>query len=155
MTKVDIMKVSGNSWILMFSGLEIGRYFAVETALDYAARVTNRGHGPLVINMIGCGAHEVDHIWDWPAHGAILTYESDDTAEYSAVITSDRAFVYTTPEGVVEVPVKGLMDCLVKCEAIHKEHPELSIYVEFGDKRSIPMDLERFRSFIDYFVSAK
>lgn len=154
MTKVDIIKISGNSWIVSFGGLEINRYFSVENALDCAAQVVQKGHGPLVVNMVGCAAHEVDHIWDWGARGVILTYDSE-TTEYSVVITSDRSLVYAAPEGVIEVRVKGLVDCLTKCEAIYKEHSELSIYVEFGDKRSLPMDLERFRSFIDYFVSAK
>lgn len=154
MTKIDIVKISENSWIVMFSGLEIGRYYAVENALEYATEVIKQGHGPLIINMIGCGAHEVDHIWDWGSHGVILTYDTN-MAEYSVIITSNRSFVYTTPEGVIEIPVKGLVDCLAICEAICKEHPEVKIHVEFGDKRSLPMDLERFRTFIDYFVSVK
>ena len=154
MTTINIVKISGNSWIVMFGGLELSRYFSVENALDCAAQVVQKGHGPLVVNMVGCAAHEVDHIWDWEKRGVILTYDTE-TTEYSVIITSNRSLVYIAPEGAIEVRVKGIIDCLPKCEAIYKEHPELSIYVELGDKMSLPMDLERFRSFIDYFVLAK
>ena len=154
MTVVNIVKLSSNCWIVEFSGLEIGRYFEVETALEHAVKALKEGHGPLVINMVGCGAHEIDHVWDWPSHGVILTYDTG-AAERSATITSEKSLVYIAPEGVIEFPVKGLTDCYATCALICRKHPELKIYVELGGKKSLPMDLDRFRSFVDYFISVK